>query len=132
MKKEAVDRKLDFVVGLDEKNYISEGCGENIIIVDANGTIVHPPLDSILKGTTMIRACELADKNGIPTEERLISCDELQSAREVMMTGTSIDILPVIQFEDHKIGEGKPGEIFKKLNKIIKDDIHNGVNNTAF
>ncbi|HSW68957.1 MAG TPA: aminotransferase class IV [Gammaproteobacteria bacterium] len=132
MKKEAVDRKLDFVVGIDEKNYISEGCGENIIIVDADGTIVHPPLNSILKGTTMIRTCELADKNGIPTKERLISCDELQSAREVMMTGTTIDILPVIQFEDQIIGDGTPGKIFQKLNQIIKNDIEKGANNTVF
>ncbi len=132
MKKEAVDRNLDFVVAIDEENNVSEGSGENMIIVDSTGTLVHPPLNSILKGTMMIRASELADQNGIPTKERHVSCDELKTAREVMMTGTSINILPVIQFEDHVIGDGKPGEIFKKLDKLMKEDMYNGAGNISY
>lgn len=123
MKKEAVDRGIDFAIGIDERGFIAEGPTENIMIVDANGVLVYPVLDYILKGTTMIRACELAQKNGIKVESRPISRDELKSAREVMMCGTSLDVIAVTQFEDHKIGEGKPGPIAKKLRELVLRDM---------
>ena len=132
MKKEAIDRRLDFVISLDEQGHISESATENIMICDQNGTIVHPKLDYILMGTTMVRACELARENGFTTEVRSISVQDLLSAREVMITGTSLNILPVVQFENHQIGDGKPGTIARKLNKLMLNDIENGTRGTTF
>lgn len=123
MKKEAVDRHLDYVIGVDEENNVTEGSAENVIILDQNGVIAYPPLDNILKGTTMMRVCELAREQGISVEERLISCDDLKTAREILMTGTTIDILPVVKFEDQNVGDGKPGPVFKKLRELIRNDI---------
>src|SRR6185437_7797674 len=113
MKKEAVDRKLDFVIGIDKYGYVTEGASENIIIVDENETIIHPELDYILKGTMMTRACELAQEHGYVTQIKNIKLEDLQSAREIMMAGTSLNLLPVVQYENHKIGNGIPGPISK-------------------
>lgn len=132
MKKEAVDRNLDFVVGVDAAGCITESATENIMIVDNKGTIVHPTLDFILKGTTMIRACELARENGFSTAVRPISQEELYSAREVMITGTSLNILPVVKCDDHTIGNGKPGSIAKRLNDLMLNDIANGKCSTCY
>ena len=63
MKKEAIDRKLDYVIGVDLEGNLTESATENLLIVDQTGTLIHPVLDSILKGTTMIRACQLAKEN---------------------------------------------------------------------
>jgi len=127
MKKEAVDRKLDFVIGLDSEGNLTESATENLLIVDQTGTLIHPVLDSILKGTTMIRACQLAKENAIPTEVRAISIADLISAREVLITGTSLNVLPVVQFEANVIGTGTPGPIAKKLNKLMQADIKSGL-----
>lgn len=132
MKKEAVDRDLDFVIGVDEQGHITESATENILIVDENNTIIHPPLDSILKGTTMIRACELASENGLACEIRPISVRDLQLAREAMISGTSLNLLPVVKFEQDKIGDGKPGSIVKKLNELMLNDIKSGVRGISF
>lgn len=132
MKKEAVDRNLDFVIGIDAQGNITESATENILIVDQNGILVHPVLDHILKGTTMTRACELARENGIATEVRSISIADLQFAREVMITGTSLNVLPVAKFEDLNIGNGKPGAITKKLNELMINDIESGTRRTPF
>jgi branched-subunit amino acid aminotransferase/4-amino-4-deoxychorismate lyase len=132
MKKEAVDRRLDFVIGTDAQGHITESATENIMIVDQNGTIVCPTLDFILKGTTMIRACALARENGITTEMRSISIEDLQSAREVMITGTSLNVLPVVKFEDYKIGNGQPGPVAKKLYELMLNDIKKGTRSTPF
>jgi 4-amino-4-deoxychorismate lyase len=132
MKKESVDRKIDFVIGLDKDNNITESATENILIVDRSGTIVHPPLDSILKGTTMVRACELAREAGLKAEVRSISMLDLQSAKEMLITGTSLNVLPVVTFENEKIGDGKPGIVAKKLNELLVNDIKSGVKGTPY
>lgn len=132
MKKEAVDRKLDYVVGLNSNNHISESATENIFIVDCNGTLVHPPLNGILKGTTMIRACELATENGIASEARSISVEDIYSAKEVMIAGTSLNILPVVKFEDQMIANGKPGLIAQQLNQLMLKDIQLGSRSIAY
>ncbi len=127
MKKEAVDRGLDFVIAIDDQGYVTESATENILIIDNQQTIIHPPLDSILKGTTMIRACELAIKNGYLCQSRLISIEDLNSASEVIITGTTLNILPVVKFENNKIGDGTPGPIAKHLNELMLQDIQFGI-----
>lgn len=132
MKKEAVDRHLDFVVGSDSDGLIAEGSTENVLIVDHNETIIHPPLDNILKGITMMRVCELARQNGFKTEIRAISFEDLKVAREVLITGTTLNVLPVVKFENNLIGNGRPGMIAKKLNEFMMEDIDKGASGVSF
>ncbi len=132
MKKEAVDRKLDYVIGINEQGHITESATENIMIVDENGVLSHPILESILEGTTMMRACELAREQGVATCARKISMDDLKSAREVMITGTTLNVLPVVQLEDSSVGNGKPGLIAKRLNTWMIDDIKKGERSLSF
>jgi branched-chain amino acid aminotransferase len=132
MKKEAVDRGLDFVIGVDTQGNITESATENIMIVDKHGVLTHPVLDQILKGTTMIRTCQLAHDNSIPVQVREISVKDLESAQEVLITGTSLNVLPVAKFEGVNINDGKPGPLTKKLNTLLLHDIKTGKNSVAF
>lgn len=132
MKKEAVDRGFDFVIGIDSDGLVTEGPTENIMIVDHDGTIIHPLFNNILKGITMVRACELARESGMKTEIKPVSFEELQSAREILITGTSLNVLPVVKFENVTIGDGRPGKIAKKLNELIICDINAGSRSISF
>ncbi len=132
MKKEALDRGFDYVVGIDAQGNITESATENVMIVDNKGVIVHPPLDKILSGTTMIRACELARGQGWVTESREISVNELLIAREVMMVGTTINVLPVIQFEGRQIGDAKTGPVAAKLIELLLQDVKSGARGVSF
>ncbi len=122
MKREAVDRGLDYVIGVDERGYVTESSTENVMIVDKDGLLVHPPFERILKGTTMVRVCELAAEIGIESKIRHITLEELSQAQEMMMVGTSINVLPVVRYEDQKIQTGQPGQIAKILNQLLLDD----------
>jgi branched-subunit amino acid aminotransferase/4-amino-4-deoxychorismate lyase len=95
MKKEALDRGLDFMVSLDESGYLAEGSTENFAIFDRSGTFVIPKYDRILKGVTLVRAAELAKQAGFKVQQRDIRVSEIQSARAAIMLGTTIDILPI-------------------------------------
>lgn len=132
MKKEAVDRQLDFILSVDEKGFMTEGATENIMIVDENGILVHPPLEFILKGTMMIRAFQLAEENGIQTNIRPIHLEELKTAREIMITGTSLNVLGAVKFDENVIGDGTPGKITQKLNNLLLTDIQTGKKSIPF
>lgn len=123
MKKEAVDRHLDFVIAINDQGQITESATENIMLIDSSGTLVHPPLTEMLKGTTMTRACELAQIHNISVAVRPLALDEVYSAREIMITGTSLNVLPVVTYESQNIGDGKPGPIAKQLNQWMIQDI---------
>jgi len=123
MKKEAIDRKLDFVIGQTEMGELTESSTENFMIVDQKGLLVRPLKDRILRGCTMVRAFELAQKHHIAeTFERALTLKDLLSAKEIMMAGTTLDILPVTEVEGQKINQGLVGPIAKKLNELILKD----------
>ena len=127
MKKESLDRKLDFTIGIDSKGFIAESSTENIAIVDEKGVLTHPQFDNILKGTTMVRTFELAQKAGLPTAVRNFSEEEIKRAREVLMIGTTLDVLPVTEYEGQKIGSGEVGPFARQLFELVHQDFKSGV-----
>lgn len=126
MKKESVDRNLDFTISFNEKGFLAESSTENLIIVDKNDVLTHPPLDRILKGTTMARVFELAKQSGAKVAVRPISESDLVSATEIMMTGTTLDILPVTTYENRQVADGKVGPKAKSLLHLLEDDMNFG------
>ncbi len=131
MKKEAVDRRLDFTIGIDGKGFLTESSTENIVLLDKNKILVRPLLRQILKGTTMTRVFDLAEKllsqgliSGI--EERDLSEQDLFEAKEAFMIGTTLDVLPIVTYEGKIIGEGKGGPVARQLLKLLREDIKMG------
>lgn len=127
MKKEAVDRNLDFTISLTDQNFVTEGSTENIIILDKNNVLVHPELNLILKGTMMTRVFELAKLKpyaGIEKFEiRNFTESEIITAKEVMMVGTTLDVLPVTSYEAKPIADGAVGPVAKHLLTLLKSDM---------
>ena len=131
MKKEAIDRKIDFTIGIDPKGFITEGSTENIIVLTQNNLLVRPHFDYILKGTTMGKVLSLAEnlvaKGMIQKvgEKNMLESD-LISAKEVMMVGTTLDVLPVTEYEGKPIHGGQVGPIAKALLELLLEDQKSG------
>ncbi len=102
MKKESLDRGLDFTVSRDEKAKIAESSTENFAIIDSKGSMVIPKFDRILKGVTMIRAAELARAQGIKVLQKSFTIEEVKKAKGAMMLGTTLDVVPVQSFDSKK------------------------------
>ncbi len=127
MKKEAIDRKIDFTIGIDPKGFITEGSTENIIVLTQNNLLVRPHFDFILKGTTMGKVLSLAEAlipKGLIQKigEKNMSEADLVSAKEVMMVGTTLDVLPATQYEGKPIGNGQVGPVAKALLELLIED----------
>ena len=128
MKKEAQDRGVDFVVGINAAGRLGEGATENIGIVAADGALVFPPLDGILQGTTMMRVMDLARKlvaEGLLREIRFgdIRPEDVARAREAVIVGTTINVVAVTTFEAARVGDGKPGPVHAALDRLLQEDM---------
>lgn len=118
-----------------ERKYIEE-VGSMNVFFKIDGKVVTPALTgSILDGVTRNSILQLLKHWNIPTEERLISIDELYEAytngtlEESFGTGTAAVISPIgeLQWQDKKmvINEGNTGELSARLYNTLTG-IQNG------
>ncbi|MGD9503500.1 MAG: aminotransferase class IV [Syntrophobacteraceae bacterium] len=128
MKKEAVEAGVDYTISVDENGFLGEGSTENIAIITKKGEFVTPHFDRVLHGVTVNRMMELAESLLDKGDLKRIGEDDITpeaayEAAEVMMFGTSFDVLPVVSFDSRQIGDGRPGHYFKKFLTLIREDI---------
>ncbi len=109
----------DEAIFLDRNGYVSEGSGDNIFVVK-NGAITTPPTINNLRGITREAVIEIINKLGIPFRETNIGLYDLYTADEVFVTGTAAEIAPIVVIDGRKVGDGKPGEITRKLMEEFK------------
>jgi branched-chain amino acid aminotransferase len=128
MKKEAVDSGVDYTVALDEQGFMAEGASENMAIVTRDKVLKLPSFARILKGTTVTRALEMAEEpaghaaiSGVAFGE--ITLGEAYSSEEILIFGTSFNVLAAVQFDGQPIGGGKPGQVFRFFHERFQFDV---------
>lgn len=95
---------------LVDQGMITEGTSANAHIIDSRGVLVsHPVEHGVLPGVTRLCAIPLAREMGLPIEERPFSVDELFAAREAFISSATTVIMPVVEVDGRKIGNGQPG-----------------------
>lgn len=97
---------------------VTEGAVSNVMIVKAGRVLTAPEGEQILSGVTRAIVMELVRKEGLLVEERFVSLDDFLRADEIFLTGTTVEVLPVIRVDGKAIGpsgSGKPGLVTKKL-----------------
>jgi branched-chain amino acid aminotransferase len=122
---EAKRSGFDEAILLDHNGNVSEAPGENIFIVK-EGQLITPPLSSsALNGITRDAVIKIARDLDIDVTETEIARSELTVSDEIFLTGTAAEITPIIAMDGKKIGNGKPGDITKKMMKEYTDIVMN-------
>jgi len=102
-------------IALDVQGLVSEGSGENIFIV-RNGVLYTPLLaNSALSGITRDSVLTIARHLGLTVIEQPIPRELLYISDEVFFTGTAAEVSPIRSIDRILIGDGKAGEITKKI-----------------
>jgi D-alanine transaminase len=100
---------------------LTEASACNVFIVK-RGVIQSPPKGNlILPGITYDVVTELARANGLPLEFREVSEAEVRGADEVWITSSSKEVFPIVELDGRKIGDGKPGPLFKRMHALYQD-----------
>jgi D-alanine transaminase len=105
---------------VDSEGFVTEGASSNAWIVERSGTIVTRPAgNAILPGVTRRTLVDVLDREKIPFAERPFRVDEALSAREAFITSASGTVMPVVAIDKVPIGDGRPGELTRRLRSIF-------------
>lgn len=128
MQMEAKEAGFDNGVFIDANGHVGESSNMNVAFVTRAGVLVHPKFDHVLAGCTSLRLLELAaalrDTRVIKDiEVRDIPVAEARAAHEMMFLGSSVKVVSIVQWDDHVIGDGKPGPVAKALRELLDEDM---------
>jgi branched-chain amino acid aminotransferase len=118
--KDALNSGFDEALILDIDNNVNEGSGENFFMIIDN-TFYTPRDRTVLNGITRQTIMEIASDLNYKVEEKDISVEDVKSCDEAFFTGTAAEVTPIIQVDDKKINNGKPGKITKQIQTIYFD-----------
>jgi D-alanine transaminase len=97
-----------------------EGSHSSFCGVFNNRLITAPKSNYILAGITRDVVLQLCQELNIVINEFSIFANRLKAADELMILSTTMEVMPVIQVNDWKVGNGKPGPITRKLQQAFE------------
>jgi branched-chain amino acid aminotransferase len=121
--REAQRRKAYEAIFLNSEEKVAEGSMSNVFIV-VKGSIRTPPISAgILEGITRELVIDVARKQGYKLEEQAFRPDELLKADEVFITASARQIVPIVQVDETRIGNGAPGPVTRALIAAYKERV---------
>jgi D-alanine transaminase len=115
----------------------SEGCFEAIFVRDGrvtegthssafcvrDGTVYTHPIDNILPSITRKFLIEAFRKEGVEVREEAVELDEFRTADEVLLAGTTTEVVAVVRLDGATVGGGVPGELTRLGLKHYRRDL---------
>jgi branched-chain amino acid aminotransferase len=121
---EATKSGYEEAILLDDHGRVCEGTGENVFVVKEGVISTPPQTASILDGINRKSVIEIARDLGYQVVERDVARAELALADEVFLTGTAAELTPMRSIDDIDIGDGRPGEVTRAVQKVFEDALH--------
>lgn len=102
---------------------VREGCSTSVLA--ARGGVIMAPRQGpwILPSITRAIAEELCRKEGIAVEERDFTLDEMLTAEEILLLGSTTEIIGVVQVDGGSAGSGQVGPITRRLAELYRAHI---------
>lgn len=132
-KQEAIDRGSMEAI-LHRSGTVTECSASNVMMVK-NGTVyTHPADNYILHGITRAVVLKLARNEGIEAEQQPFTVNDLYTADEVFISGTTVEITPVIAIDGRPVSNmngadsdtstgpaaGRPGAVTRRLQTALE------------
>lgn len=121
---------------LTATGYVAEATADNLFLIkkgDGPADDPHsyhmytPTTEYCLSGITRRQMLKNARTLGLTIHEvdNMMPIDLIGAGKEVFMTGTGCGLMPIVAVEGVAVGDGKPGEITRKLLAAIRADMAN-------
>lgn len=102
-----------------EDGFVTEAASANAWIVTREGEIITRNLSpSILSGITRAGVLALSGKGGLTITERAFTPDDAACAAEIFTTSAGAMIAPVTHLEGKPVGNGAPGPVTRKVQRL--------------
>ncbi|HSJ26154.1 MAG TPA: branched-chain amino acid transaminase [Longimicrobiales bacterium] len=124
IKMEAAANGYVEAIALGPGGMVSEGSGQNVMLV-RDGVLVTTPVDgTILQGITRDSVLRIAADLGIEVRETAIPREMLYTADEVFFTGTAAEITPIRSIDRVTIGVGARGPVTEQIQQRFLDIVN--------
>ena len=108
---------------------ILEGTGTNFWAV--RDGVVYTAGEGVLEGITRRILLELAAELAIPVKLEAVHLDDIPTLDEAALSGSSRALLPVVEINGQKIGDGHPGPISRQLLSRYNDFVQSHIRSAA-
>ncbi|HIA19411.1 MAG TPA: branched-chain-amino-acid transaminase [Planctomycetaceae bacterium] len=106
---------------LNHRGEVAECTGDNIFLVKS-GCLVTPMTDAgILEGITRQAVIDLAHESAQEVRQVVVHLEDVYQADECFLTGSAAEVVPVVQVDEHQIGNGVPGPVTRDMMKRFQD-----------
>lgn len=123
-KQKAVETGVYDAIFVTKEGVVRETTISNLLIFKDGVVITHPADQRILNGITRMMTIDCCREMSLPIEEQTFTAKEMCAADEVFLTGTTIEVLPVVTIDDQVVADGEPGPISKLLYEALHEKIH--------
>ena len=123
---QAAKERGAFEAMLIRDGVVTEGAKTNFFGVVDGALRTHPCDNHILPGITRSVLRDLARDVSIELDETPIKASEIPKLSELFLTGTTTDVMPVVKLDDKPVGKGRPGELTRKLQRVLAESLASG------
>lgn len=109
---EAQKKQKDEALVLDEQGYIVGGSRSNLFVVK-DSCLISP--QGAFSGITRKAVLAIAKEKGIVVKEAPLRVEDLTYCSEAFITSALMEIMPLVECEGKKIGNGSPGELTRAV-----------------
>jgi D-alanine transaminase len=102
---------------------LTEGTHTSFFGVRDGAVLTAPNSPEILPGITRGLVLRLAARAGVPVAEQVLTRQDLDRVAELFLTGTTVEVLPVVRVDGHSIAGGKPGPVTRQLQAVYRDAV---------
>ena len=101
---------------VDSEGHITEGTSTNAWILAADEKVRTRQADAAtLNGITRLAVLDIIHRERYGFVERSFTVEEAIAGREVFLTSTALDLLPVVTIDGVPVGNGVPSPFTRKL-----------------
>jgi len=100
---------------VDEKGLITEATSSSVLLVKDNTLQTAPLTANILPSITRELLVEWAGEIGLKTQEKSFTLAEALQADELIITGTTTEVMGITQLDNRTIAHGQRGQYTRQL-----------------
>ena len=108
---------------VDARGFVTEASHTSVLWARGGRLEGTPEGHEILPGMTRQLVLRLTASLGIPFAGVQVTLDELKAVDELILVGTTVEVVPVIQIDGSPIGTGKPGPIALRLHRAYEEAV---------
>jgi D-alanine transaminase len=105
---------------IDSRGFVTEATHTSLLWVRHGRLEGTPEGHEILPGMTRQLVLRLTALLDIPFANTQVTLDELKAAEELLLVGTTTEIVPVIEVDGSPIGSGRPGPVARRLHQAYE------------